>query len=292
MKQIRNKFERFCFRHQNKGIPNLMLWIIIANIVVYFINVSDPHSILYYILSFDRDGILHGEVWRLFSYIFLELSYRDLIWAAISAIFYYQLGLALENAWGRLRFNLYYLTGLLFLDVAGFIFNFPVNAGTLNLTLFLAYATLYPDTHFLIFFIIPVKARWLGIFNLAVYLYELLLFHKFPYNLLPLFALANYFLYFGKSFIDIFPVSWQVNAGRLVRRKSRQAQRKTKPIMFPKAGSYDATYTNVKSPYMHKCTVCGRTDVSDPGLEFRYCSRCKGYHCYCEDHINNHTHLE
>ena len=64
-----------------------------------------------------------------------------------------------------------------------------------------------------------------------------------------------------------------------------------KTILFPTVGSYQAS-TTVKAPYTHKCTVCGKTDVDSPDLEFRYCSRCNGYHCYCQEHISNHTHIQ
>jgi len=161
---------------------------------------------------------------------------------------------------------------------------------TLPDSLFLAFATLYPETTFLIFFIIPIKARWLGIFNLALYLVQLLRFSVFPLNLLPLFALANYFLYFGKDFLNILPISWQVNANRV---KRKMASKKTgKQVPFPGSGSYAASTAQPEAPYTHKCTVCGRTDVTNPELEFRYCSKCKGYYCYCADHINNHSHIQ
>lgn len=289
MKSLRSRFERFCFRNRNKGIPHLMAWVVLLNVVVYIVNIMDPSQILYLALRFDRAAILRGEVWRLFSFAFLELSGEGLIWAAIAALFYFQLGEAVENSWGALRFNLYYLTGILCLDVAGMVWGIWVSPATLHMTLFLAYATMFPDTQFLIFFIIPVKARWLGILDLAMYLVQLLTISAFPYNLLPLFALANYFLYFGKDFLNIFPVSWRVNASRLGRRsKSRGA----KTIPFPTAGSYQATTTRPEAPYTHRCTVCGRTNLTDPNLEFRYCSKCKGYYCYCMDHINNHVHIQ
>lgn len=289
MKSLRSRFERFCFRNRNKGIPHLMAWVVLLNVVVYIVNIMDPSQTLYLALRFDRAAILRGEVWRLFSFAFLELSGERLIWAAIAALFYFQLGEAVENSWGALRFNLYYLTGILCLDVAGMIWGIWVSPATLHMTLFLAYATMFPDTQFLIFFIIPVKARWLGILDLAMYLVQLLTISAFPYNLMPLFALANYFLYFGKDFLNIFPVSWRANASRLGRRsKSRRA----KTIPFPTAGSYQATTTRPEAPYTHRCTVCGRTNLTDPDLEFRYCSKCNGYYCYCMDHINNHVHIQ
>ena len=88
----------------------------------------------------------------------------------------------------------------------------------------------------------------------------------------------------------MIPMSWRANAARLLHRKP-PVRKKAKVIHFD-AGSYEASTASVKAPYTHRCTVCGRTDVSNPELEFRYCSRCRGYYCYCQDHINNHTHIE
>ena len=110
----------------------------------------------------------------------------------------------------------------------------------------------------------------------------------FPHNLFPLVALSNYFLFFGKDVLNVVPVSWRINASRLFKKKPK----KSGTIPFPNAGSYEASTANVKAPYIHRCTVCGRTDTSHPELEFRYCSRCKGYFCYCEDHISNHNHVQ
>lgn len=288
MNSLRNRFERFCFRNRSKGIPRLMLWVIIANAVVFLINYMDPSGALYQALYFDREAILQGQVWRLFSFIFLDFIFRRPIWVVISILFYLQIGQALENSMGTLRFNLYYLTGMLFLAASGMIFDVSVTPFDLHTSLFLAYATLYPETQFLVFFIIPIKARWLGIANLALYLWELLQIDQFPLNLIPLFALANYLLHFGKDMVNIFPMSWRINADRLKRRKGKHP----KAVPFPTAGSFEATATGPKAPYTHRCTICGRTNVTDPDLEFRYCSKCKGYYCYCLDHINNHTHIE
>ena len=114
-----------------------------------------------------------------------------------------------------------------------------------------------------------------------------------PYNFFPVIALANYFLFFGKDVLNVIPVSWMANLRRLFR-KITPAKKSGRPkvIPFPSAGSYEATTATPKAPYTHRCTICGRTDVSNPELEFRYCSRCKGYYCYCQDHINNHSHIQ
>ena len=194
----------------------------------------------------------------------------------------------MENLWGTFRFNLFYFTGVVLMDVYCMIFRGMADVTYLNMSLFLAYATMYPNAQFLFLFIIPVKAWIFALIDLVLVLYSLLVY-PFPYNLFPVVALANYFLFFGKDVANVIPLSWRINAGRLFRKKPAK---KTGTIPFPNAGSYEATTAKPKAPYTHRCTVCGRTDISHPDLEFRYCSRCKGYHCYCEDHINKHTHIQ
>ena len=283
MKNIRRDFNRFCYRHRDKGIPNLMLFVCLGIAAVYLINQMDPSRTLYYWLSFDRSLILRGQVWRLFSYIFLDTG-GTVFWTAIMLIFYYTLGQGIEDVWGTLRLNLFYFTGILIMDVYCLIFGGNASAYYLHLSLFLAYATLFPDAQFMILFVIPVKSWVLALIDLVMILLGVINF--FPYNFFPLIALANYFLAFGKDCRNLLPPSWRLNARRAVKKASHP-----KTVPFNTAGSYQATHAKVKAPYTHKCTVCGRTDVDSPDLEFRYCSRCKGYHCYCSEHISSHAHI-
>jgi len=287
LKNLRKRFDRFCFRNRDKGIPNLMLYIALGSAVVNILSLIDKTDTLYYVLCFDRGAILHGQVWRLITYP-LTFTGGSILITAIALICYYSLGRAMENLWGTLRFNLFYFTGVVLMDIYCMIFGGMADVSYLNLSLFLAYATLYPNAQFLFLFIIPIKAWVFALFDLALVLYSLLVY-PFPYNLFPVVALANYFLFFGRDVVNVIPVSWQVNARRLFRKKPAK---KTGTIPFPTAGSYEATTARPQAPYTHRCTVCGRTDVSDPDLEFRYCSRCNGYYCYCQDHINNHTHIQ
>ncbi len=301
MKNLRSRFERFCFRHRNWGIPNLMLYLSVGSALVYLFTMVTQNTVLYDYLRFDYALILKGQVWRLFSYA-ITFNGGNILVTLIGLVCYYSLGRAMENIWGTFRFNLFYLSGILLMDlyamivgslmgdyVAAVLSGF-VSISYLNMSLFLAYATLYPDAHFLLFYIIPVKAWIFALVDLAIVIYELFAY-PFPLNLFSVVALMNYFLFFGKDVLNVIPVSWRVNARRLFKKKPKAAQ-KTGTIPFPTAGSYQASTATVKAPYTHKCTICGRTDISHPELEFRYCSRCKGYHCYCEDHISNHTHVE
>lgn len=288
MKNLRRKFELYCYQNRNKGIPNLMLYIVLGTAVVYVMSRMYGNAFLYYLLCFDRGSILQGQVWRLITYP-LTYSAGNLLLTAVSLFCYYSLGRAMENIWGTLRFNLYYLSGVVMMDVYCLLFGGQADVIYLNLSLFLAYATLFPDAHFLLFFIIPVKA-WIFALVDLVFVVIGLVSYPFPYNLFSVVSLANYFLFFGKDVLNVIPMSWRTNASRLFRKKP-QTVRKAKIIQFD-AGSYEASHATPKAPYTHKCTVCGRTDVSNPELEFRYCSKCKGYYCYCQDHINNHVHIQ
>ncbi len=288
MKNLRRQFELYCYKNRTKGIPNLMLYIVIGTAVVYLMSEMAGNYTLYNLLVFNRQKILQGQIWRLITY---PLTYRieNLLLMAVSLFCYYSLGRAMENIWGTLRFNLFYFTGVVMMDVYCMIFGGTASVAYLNLSLFLSYATLFPDSQFLLFFIIPVKAWIFALLDLAIVVMDLITY-PFPYNLFSVISLANYFLFFGKDVLNVIPLSWRANARRLFR-KGPAKQKKAKVIQFD-AGSYEATKATPKAPYTHRCTVCGRTDVSHPDLEFRYCSRCKGYYCYCEDHISNHSHIQ
>ena len=295
MKNLRTRFNRFLLRNRDKGIPNLMLYLSIGSAIVYLMSHMAGNMVLYNWLCFDRDLILKGQVWRLFSYaLTYGVGNYNLLLIAISLFCYYSLGRAIEMSWGTLRFNLFYLTGILLMDVFCMIFPMmQADVYYLNLSLFLSYATLFPDAHFLLFFIIPVKAWIFALVDLALVLVEVVALSVpvflFPYNLFPLLSIAKYFLFFGKDVVNVIPLSWRINARRAFKKKG---SKKTGAVPFPTAGSYQASTAKVQAPYTHKCTVCGRTDVTNPELEFRYCSRCNGYHCYCEDHISNHIHIQ
>ena len=285
MKNLRRQFELYCYKNRNKGIPNLMLYISLGTALVYIMSQMSGNYLLYSLLYFDRALILQGQIWRLFTY---PLTYRidNLMLMAVSLFCYYSLGRAMESMWGTLRFNLFYFTGVILMDIYCMIFGGTASVTYLNLSLFLSYATLFPDAQFLLFFIIPVKAWIFALFDLAIVVIDLITF-PFPYNLFSVISLANYFLFFGKDVVNVLPPAWRIKAQKKFR---KQAPVKHKVIRFEPAQTQRKEAPQVN--YTHRCTICGRTDVSNPELEFRYCSRCKGYYCYCEDHISNHSHIQ
>lgn len=290
---LRRRFERFCFRNRDKGIPNLMLFITLGTAAVYLFTMITQNPLIYNLFYFDRELILRGQVWRLFTYVLTDIR-GNIVTMALFLFCYYSLGQALENIWGTLRFNLFYFSGVLMMDIYCMIFGGYASVSYVHLSLLLAYATMFPDARFLIMYVIPVKAWILALVDIVMVIYGLLVY-PFPANLFSVVSLANYFLFFGSDVKNVIPVSWRVNFSRLLRRGKRAVSPKKerpKVVPFPTAGSYEATVAKPKAPYTHRCTVCGRTDTEFPQLEFRYCSRCKGYHCYCEDHISNHAHIE
>ncbi len=287
MKNLRRKFDLFCYKNRDKGIPNLMLYIVLGNAIVYIMSNMAGNTVLYYLLCFDRAAILQGQVWRLITY---PLTYMigNPILMLISLYCYYSIGRVMEHFWGSLRFNLFYLTGVVMMDVYCMLFGGVASVTYLNLSLFLSYATMFPDAQFLLFFLIPVKAWLFALVDLAIVVMDLVTL-PFPYNLFSLISLANYFLFFGKDVLNLIPLSWRRKLGLSFRRSAPRtsAQR-------PKVIPFDAQRPQPpkEAPYTHRCTICGRTDITNPELEFRYCSRCNGYHCYCQEHISNHSHIQ
>lgn len=290
MRKLSAAVDRFCYQHPNFGIPNLMLFIIGGNLIVYFMDMFS-NGTFSGVLSFVPAYIFRGQLWRLLSFVIVPEASGNIIFFAITLYFYYFIGSALERQWGTARFNVFYFTGVVSSIVVGLMIG-AVGGGLMNciwptttmyyvnMSLFFAFATLYPDMRVLLFFIIPIKIKWLAYLDAALFLYQMIQYivvGNFLYALLPVFALLNYLLFFGEDLIGT--VRRQGN--RVKHQNSRQT------INFKKA----VKQTQQTKGYLHKCCVCGRTDSDYPDLEFRYCSRCAGYRCYCMDHINNHVHV-
>lgn len=274
MRSIESWLNRFCYKHPRFGIPNLMNIIVIGSVLVYLLDMfsrSSFSSLLYFSLP----HILHGQVWRLITFVFLPLDGR-LLYFALSTYLYWMIGTTLEREWGTTKFTLFYVMGVVLNILLGFVTGYATMA-YVNLSMFFAFATLYPNTQFLIMFIIPIKVKWLAWLDAAFFAWSVIRYligGNFLYALIPIIAILNYFLFFSADFARLF--------GRVKHKTSKQT------INFKKAQK-QARQTK---GYIHKCAVCGITDEMDSSMEFRYCSKCSGYHCYCMNHINNHVHIE
>ncbi len=272
--------DRFAARHPRLGIPRLMLYIVIGNLIVFCFDLFSAGTFSGF-LGFHSAAILHGQLWRLVTFVFVPLysGMGGIFFLALSLYFYYFIGSVLEREWGTTKFTLFYFIGVLFNIAVGFVVG-GASMHYVNLSMFFAFATLYPDMQFLLFFVIPVKVKWLAVLDAVLFaldMAEMALAGEYLLVLLPVVAILNYFLFF-----------WSYLAERLSRNRARaKHQQSQAPINF-RAAQKKAKETK---GYMHKCSVCGVTDADDPNMEFRYCSKCDGYYCYCMEHINNHVHV-
>lgn len=279
MKKLNNKIDMFCYRHPRFGIPNLMLYIVAISLAVWLLSIMDTSNSLIKYFTFSPELILKGQVWRLITFMFIPQDMS--MWALLFFYFYYWIGSTLEREWGTARFNIFIFTGVLLTVIYGMVIylitkqSAAIGAGYIYLSMFFSFATLFPNTQVLFMFIIPVKIKWLAYVDAAFFLFEVLAL-PFPFNLLPLIAMLNYFIFFGSDLVDSI-------------RGSAGAYRKT-TVNFNRE-KQKIKYEQRQKDYNYKCCVCGRTDKDFPNLEFRYCSRCVGYHCFCMDHINNHVHF-
>ena len=280
MKLLQNfekRVDRFLWKHPNFGIHNLMLYVVIGNAVIYLLSLMDSSGTLSYYLVFSANRVLKGEIWRLITFVFVPRT-SSIIGMLLLLYFEYFIGRLQEQAWGKGKFSVYYLLGMAFTILYGLIVRLltgsdvMLDAVYLNLSMFFVFATLWPENRVLLFFIIPIKVTWLAYAEAVLFLISMIR----GGTLLPLIGILNYFLFCGDQLISrIQPWFRRVfGKGAEYRRASRQAQRDAKSL-----------------PYIYKCAVCGRTDAEYPELEFRYCSKCVGYHCFCQDHINSHVHF-
>jgi len=282
MKSIMRRVDRYCALHPSFGIKNLIMYIIIGNAVVWLFGMMDTTNTLRSILAFSAEAIFtKGQVWRLLTFILVPSGGSGLLFF-ITLYFYYFIGNTLEQYWGKGKFTIYYLCGMLFNIIFGILAwlltgkDVAVTTLYINLSMFFAFATLFPETRVLLFFIIPVKIKWLAYFDAALFLFAVIT-TSFPANLLPIVAILNYLLFCGGWLFDFI--------------RPARFQQRQKTVDFKKAAK-KYNQEQAKKPYTRKCEVCGRTDVSDPNLEFRFCSKCGGYHCFCIDHINSHVHFK
>ena len=190
-----NKLERKIGKF---AIPNLMLAIVMGMFIVYIITLTFPQIGLWNYLYFDRKLVFSGEVWRLISFIILPPQ-SSIIFIILSLYFYYMIGSALENEWGSFKFNVYYLFGIIGTIIAGLITGFAQNS-FLNLSLFLAFAVLYPNYEILLFFFIPIKVKYLAYLD-AIYFIIILIIGSWDSKAAVLASLINFFLFFGGDFI-------------------------------------------------------------------------------------------
>ncbi|MBU5434323.1 rhomboid family intramembrane serine protease [Pseudoflavonifractor sp. MSJ-37] len=262
-----------------------MTIIVAGNVLVYLLDMFSRGLSLSSLLAFVPAYVLRGQVWRLVTFVFVPSN--NGIFLLLELYFYWFIGSSLEREWGTTKFTVFYGLGLILNVVVGMVLGLLSGGLTLvtmqyvNLSLFFAFATLYPDLQVLLFYIIPIKVKWLAWFDAALFAWGVLsslLSLDLVGALLPLVAILNYFLFFWSDITDLLKRN----------RRQVQYQRSAQTVNFRKA----AREAQQKKGHIHKCAVCGKTDTDYPDMEFRYCSKCNGYYCYCQDHINDHVHIQ
>ena len=210
-----NRLERKVGRH---AIPNLMLYMIVLYAAGFLLNLFAPGFYAQW-LDLDVYRILHGEVWRLITFV-LQPPNSNPLFVFIELYMYYSIGTALEKMWGAFRFNVYYFSGLLFQIVSAFVFYgiacLIVGQGLVyinmegigsmyyvNRSMFFAYFAMVPNATFYIYFLIPIKAKWLGILSGALMAYEAFwyisnygLVKGGPYALAIVVSVLNFIIFF------------------------------------------------------------------------------------------------
>ena len=280
--KLERKFGRF-------GIPNLTVYIVVCYVIGYALMIVNP-SLLNW-LSLEPAYILRGQIWRLVTWVLYPPdSSNVLLFALMVLFFYYPIGTSLERTLGTFKYTLYILSGMVFTILGAFILYFILGGNVLvgsvfstyyiSLSTFLAYAMCYPEMQVLLMFIIPIKMKWMAIFYVVIVAYEMIQYIMAGawYLVIPIVAsLLNFIIfYFGsKDFSRYNP--------KEVHRRN-EFRRAMEPQGRMKSGNGTVT--------KHKCAICGRTELDDPNLEFRFCSRCNGNYEYCQDHLFTHRHVK
>ncbi len=269
--RMERKFGRY-------AIQNLSLYIIITYIAGYLINALVPEALLW--LMLEPSLVLHGQVWRLVSWVLIPPTDFD-IFTIITLYFYYTIGNVLERTWGAFRYNVYIFSGIFMTIIGAFIADLvkgpiPIvglffTTYYICLSIILAFTATYPNMQVLLMFIIPLKMKWLGIFYGIILVYDLIT-APLVIKVVIICSLMNFIVFFLCN-------------SNMRRFRPQEIKRKQEFKRAVNQGRAERITT-------HKCAICGRTENDGEDLEFRFCSKCNGNYEYCQDHLFTHTHVQ
>ena len=268
------------------AIRNLSLYIIIAYIIGYILALTGSVEFI----SLNPYYISKGQIWRIITWIIVPPSSLD-IFTIIMLYFFYSIGSALERTWGAFRYNVYIFSGIIFTVIgavllyvistnggldgvsAGYLVSRGFSTYYINLSIFLAFAATYPNIQVLLFFVIPVKVKWLAYVDAAILVYQFVISGAAG-RIAIVMSLLNFFVFFitTRNFKRVSPS--EIYRKRAYQRATASA-----------APSGNGRITK------HKCAICGRTELDGADLEFRFCSKCNGNYEYCNEHLFTHKHI-
>lgn len=288
MREGAGTMSNFEKRFGKYAVRNLSLILILCYVVGYFIQLVNANFLLY--LTLDPYAILHGQIWRIFTWIIVPPSSLD-PFTIIMLLFYYNIGSSLERTWGTYRYNVYLISGMLFTVVGSFVWlaiqyfgggpamnleyistlaSLYFSTYYINMSIFLAFAATFPEVQVLLMFIIPVKVKWMGILYGLVLVYDFLFAGSLVTKIAIASSLLSFVIFFFTSRSHIHMSPKQMKRRAEFRQDIRRNSKVTK----------------------HKCAICGQTEDDDPNLEFRFCSKCNGNYEYCQQHLFTHTHVQ
>src|ERR1700682_3222815 len=225
------------------AIPGLVRAIVALNVLVFILVYLNKGFDAY--LALDMARIRAGEVWRLVTYIFVPQMSNPLI-VLIALWFLWFIGDGLERAWGPFRVTLYFLVGMIGTTVAAVLSTSQFSNQMLFTTLFFAFAHFYPDQIIYVFFILPLKIKWIA-WVYAAFLLLAFVTQSNSFRLALIAALSNYLIFFGPGVIQ-----------QLRQRKEIAVRRQRFEIQ-----------SRPDEESLHRCATCGATELTDPSLEFR-----------------------
>lgn len=267
------------------AIPNLTVYLLAGYVIGFSVVLLMPELLGW--LTLEPALILRGQVWRVISWVLIPPTTQP-ISLLFLVLLYYSLGTALERTWGTFRYNVYIFSGLLFTVLAVFIFYAVyyfgfgmeislssvglISTNYITMSIFLAFAAIYPEMEVYLYFILPIKMKWMALVYAAMALYYFV--SRGAVTRVAIGAsLLNFVIFFLST--------------RNLKRYS------------PKERARKARFRQQSAPHMqdsngakHRCAVCGRTELDDPCLEFRFCSKCNGNYEYCQDHLFTHEHVK
>ena len=266
LSRLEKKFGRY-------AINNLSLYIVAGYAIGYVLQSFVPA--ITNLISLNPYQILHGQIWRLVTWMLIPPSGYNIIFLVIMLYFYYSIGTVLERTWGAFRYNVYIISGMLFTAIGAFILYFvrvgfnPISTYYINMSIFLAFAANYPDMQVLFMFIIPVKIKWMAYVYGLVLLYDCIKGNA-EIRVAVIASLLNFILFF----------------------LSTKNMKRITPKEIHRKRVYHQQVNSARGVTKHKCAICGRTEEDDPNLEFRFCSKCNGNYEYCQEHLFTHKHVK
>ena len=273
------------------AIKNLSLTLIMCYAAGYLIEMVLPG--LFHFLTLNPYAIMHGQVWRLVTWILIPPDSSNLFFVLLMLYFYYSLGTSLERTWGTYRYNVYIFSGMLFTIIGSFLmmgYCYMVRPADMvsygpsvffsavsplfstyyvNMSIFLAFAATFPEVQVLLMFIIPIKVKVLGI------IYGVMLIANFIQG-------SAYSRFAMAASLFNFVVFW-ITSKNHIHMSPKQVKRRQE---FRREVKRNTGVTK------HKCAICGRTELDSPDLEFRFCSKCNGNYEYCQEHLFTHQHVK